>query len=237
MKTRTSRISLFLSVGAASLVALGATAQTSEPATTSTSTPTATDATPAKLPYGVEDVLRLSRAQVGEDITLNYIQNSGTIYNLGAKDIVYLRNEGVADKVINAMLDQRKTVPAEVVTQNALQAQVVASTSAQTSGNADVSNPQAAVVYVQSPATCVQPAPVYVEPAPDYVPASTLYVIPYGSSGFSYYRYPSSYYGRSYGYPSTVVSIHGGYFGAGRSYGGARYGGGHRSSVHHFGRR
>ena len=227
MKTRTSRISLFLSVGAASLVALGATAETPVPAATSTATPSATDAAPARLPYGVDDVLRLSRAQVGEDITLNYIQNSGTIYNLGAKEVVYLRNEGVSDKVIKAMLDQRKTVPAEVAAQNALQA----------SANPGVSTPQAPTVYVQSPSICVQPAPVYVEPAPDYVPASTLYVIPYGSSGFSYYRYPSYYSGHSYGRPSTVVSIHSGYYGGGRSYGAARSGGGHYSSVHRFGRR
>ena len=225
-------MSLFLSVGAASLVALGATAQTSEPTTTSTTTSSATDAAPAKLPYGADDVLRLSRAQVGEDITLNYIHNSGTIYNLGAKDIIYLRNEGVSDKVINTMLDQRKTVPAEAAAQNALQAQTADSSALQTPANSDVSNPQGGVVYVQPPSMYVQPAPVYVEPAPDYVPASTLYVIPYGSSGYSYCRYPSSYYGRPYGCPSTVVSIHSGYFGASRS-----YGGGHYSSVHHFGRR
>jgi hypothetical protein len=217
MKTRTSRISLFLSVGAASLVALGATAETPVPAATSTSTPSATDSAPARLPYGVDDVLRLSRAQVGEDITLNYIQNSGTIYNLGANDVVYLRNEGVSEKVVKAMLDQRKTVPAEVA------AQTAASSTVQAPANSGVSNPQAAVVYV--------------EPAPDYAPASTLYVIPYGSSGFSYYRYPSYYYGRSYGYPSTVVSIHGGYSGGGRYYGAGRSVGGHYSSVHHFGRR
>ena len=237
MKTRTSRISLFLSVGAASLVALGATAETPVPAATSTSTPSATDSAPARLPYGVDDVLRLSRAQVGEDITLNYIQNSGTIYNLGAKEVVYLRNEGVSDKVIKAMLDQRKTVPAEVAAQNALQAQTAASTTVQASANAGVSTPQAATVCVQSPSMYVQPAPVYVEPAPDYVPASTLYVIPNGSSGCSYCRYPSYYYGRAYGYPSTVMSIHGGYFGGGRYYGAGRSGGGHYSSVYRFGRR
>lgn len=231
MKTRTSRISLFLSVGAASLVALGATAETPVPAATSTSTPSATDSAPARLPYGVDDVLRLSRAQVGEDITLNYIQNSGTIYNLGANDVVYLRNEGVSDKVLKAMLDQRKTVPAEVA------AQTAASSTVQATANSGVSTPQGAVVYVQPPATYVQAAPVCVEPAPDYAPASTLYVIPYGSSGFSYYRYPSYYYGRSYGYPSTVVSIHGGYSGGGRYYGAGRSVGGHYSSVHHFGRR
>ena len=43
------------------------------------------DAAPVKLPYGVEDVLKLSRAQVSEDVTLNFIRNSGTIYNLAPR--------------------------------------------------------------------------------------------------------------------------------------------------------
>ena len=68
---------LFASLGAASLVALGATAQTPAPATTATATPAASDSTPVTLPYGVADILKLTRAQVGEDVTLNFIRTSG----------------------------------------------------------------------------------------------------------------------------------------------------------------
>lgn len=229
MKTRTSRINLFLIVGAASLVAFGTTAQTSAPASTGTATPPPSDSAPPKLPYGVDDVVKLSRAQISEDVTLNYIQNSGTIYNLGPQDIVNLRNEGVSDKVINVMLDQRRNVPVDVANQNALQAQAAASATGQAPANADPGSAQAAPLCVQSPPLCVQPAP-------DYDPASTLYVIPYGSSGCAYYRYPSSYYGIGYGGASTVVSIHNGYGGT-RNYNGSRRGGARGSSTHHFGRR
>src|SRR5258708_827286 len=52
---------------------------------------------PLKLPYGVDDVLKLSRAQIGEQIILNYVQSSGTVYNLASKDIVYLKTRGVSD--------------------------------------------------------------------------------------------------------------------------------------------
>ena len=110
---------LLASIGAASLVAISATAQTPAPTTTAASTPTATDSAPVRLPYGVEDVLKLSRAQISEDVTLNFIRNSGTIYNLAPTDIVYLRNQGVSDRVINTMLDQRMNVPAEVAAQTA----------------------------------------------------------------------------------------------------------------------
>src|SRR5579859_7913248 len=69
-----------------------------------------TAAAPVKLPYGVEDVLKLSRAQVGEDVILNYVQSSGTVYTLSPKEIIYLKEQGVSEKVMNAMLDQRKRV-------------------------------------------------------------------------------------------------------------------------------
>jgi hypothetical protein len=182
MKTRTSRINLFLSVGAASLVALGATAQTPAPAATATPAAPSSNAAPAKLPYGVDAVVKLSRAHISEDITLNYIQNSGTIYNLGPEDIVYLRNEGVSDWVINAMLDQRQNVPVQVAVENTLQAQAAASANMAATANADPGDIQAAAAYFQPPPVYVQPVPVYVQPEPEYVPASTLYIIPYGSS-------------------------------------------------------
>src|SRR5271157_3548875 len=50
---------------------------------------------PGRMPYGVEDVLRLTRAQITEDVVLNYVLNSGTVYNLGPQDIINLRNQGV----------------------------------------------------------------------------------------------------------------------------------------------
>src|ERR1039457_2664376 len=123
MKMRISRMCLFASLGGACLVAAGAMAQTAAPSTTTTTTttpaPAAADMVPVTLPYGAQDVLKLSRAQVGEDVTLNFIHNSGTIYNLAPKDIVYLHNEGVSDRLINTMLDQRKSVPAETAAQSA----------------------------------------------------------------------------------------------------------------------
>jgi len=51
-----------------------------------------------KLPYGVEDVVKLSHAQISDDVVLNYIRNSGTIYTLGPQEIVYLRNQGVSER-------------------------------------------------------------------------------------------------------------------------------------------
>src|SRR6266699_3889998 len=168
MKNRISNVRLSTATGAVLLVAfsIGFAADTStaqEPAapkaavTTGAATAPAAASEPAagaeaKLPYGVADVLKLSRAQVGDEITLTYIQNSGTIYNLGPKDIVYLRDQGVSDRVINTMLDQRKKL-AEVAAQTA------------------------PAPTTQPPATpdTTAAAPAYVEPPPAYVAPSSVY--------------------------------------------------------------
>ena len=219
MKTWTIRTRLFASLGAASLVVLNVSAQTPAPAT-ATPAPAAADTAPVKLPYGVEDVLKLSRAQVSEDVTLNFIHNAGTIYNLSPNDIVYLRNQGVSDRVINTMLDQRKNVPAEAA------AQAAQSTAP---ANADPNAAAAAQAPPQYAPTYAQPAPTYAEPQPTYAPASTVYVIPYSSGG---YYYPSyyPYYGGYYGYygPSVVFGLG---FGGGRYYGG--YHGGYHGGGHY----
>ncbi len=213
---------LFATLSTASLVALSATAQTAVPTTTSPSTPATAEAKPAKLPYGVDDILKLSRAQVSEDVTVNYIRNSGTIYNLAPNDIVYLRNEGVSDRVINTMLDQRKTVPAETAAENAAAAP-----------QTPVSSYASAAAVPQYAPTYIQPAPVYAQPEPTYTPASSLYVISYPYSG---YRYPGYYpysYGGYYGYGGPSVAFGFGYSSGG--YCGPSYGayyGGYRGGYH-----
>jgi hypothetical protein len=225
MKTRTSRTCLVASLGVASFVAFSATAQTPAPATTPTSTTAPADAAPAKLPYGVEDVLKLSRAQVSEDVTLSFIRNSGTIYNLAPKDIVYLKNEGVSDHVVNAMLDQGKSVPTIM---GAQVAPATAPTAAQALVYPDANAAAAAQASPQYAPTYAQPAPVYVQPEPTYAPASSVYVMPYSSPGYGYSSY-YPYYGGYYPYygPSVVFGFGfrgGGYYGGHR---GGYYGGGH----------
>jgi hypothetical protein len=58
----------------------------------------------AQLSPGAQEVLKLSRAQVGTSVIQSYVQNSHTAYNLKAADIVYLHSNGVSDEVIGSML-------------------------------------------------------------------------------------------------------------------------------------
>src|SRR5581483_4311880 len=115
------------------------------------SSPTPTPA--AKLPYGVEDVLKLSRAQVGEDVILDYVQRSGTIYSLGSKEIVYLKEQGVSEKVINAMLNQRKRVEMAAQQAPSPAAPAVESYTPDSTAAAAPTTSPAAPVYTQSNAT------------------------------------------------------------------------------------
>jgi hypothetical protein len=164
------------------------------PATPSTSasataTLTATTTEPVKLPYGVEDVLKMSRAQVSDDVIATYIQNTGTIYSLGPNDIVYLKEQGVSDRIVNTMLDQRR-IAIEVA--QAQQQQAAVQTPA-----AENNSPVTTPAYSDTQAA----APAVTQPA-----ASSLYVIPYPTPSYPYYGRPyysySSYPYYSYSYPS-----------------------------------
>jgi len=206
MKNRISSIpSVILGVMlAATLVTPVLLAQTSAPA------PTAQPA-PVQLSAGVWDVLRLAHGNVGDATITAYIKNSGKVYPLGASEILYLRDQGLSDQVITAMLEQQKNVAA-----TAAQPASQLAPNAQPSVWANEGNPP----YVP---TTTQPAPAYVQPAPVYAQPSPVYVYP---PSYSYYDY-WPYYGSYWGYPGVSFS-----FGWGGRYGGYRGGGYHGGGFH-----
>jgi len=205
---------------AGTLLVLGVLAAVSYATVIAATTNAPAAAAPASLPYGANEVLKLSRAQISDDIIVNYVQNSGTTYNLGAQDIVYLRNQGVADRVVNAMLAQRQRLA------DAAAAQAAAQNAAAAPAQPVASNPAP---------TYSQPAPVYTEPAPAYTEAapaaSTVYVIPYPAATAAYYGYyrPNPYYYGPYygGYYGPTFSVGFRFGGGWGHYGGHRYYGGH----------
>ena len=153
--------------------------------TITTPTPAATPA----LSYGVNDVVQLSKANVGDTTIINYIQNSGSGYGLDASQIIYLKQQGVSDAVLTAMLNQ----PSRAV-----------------SGAPAEAAPTAAPVQTTTTSA------TYVTPAPVSAPASSVsvYVIP-APPVYSYYTYPRHYLGFNSCWPSSVVYIGGGYRGPG----------------------
>lgn len=75
------------------------------------------------VPLSVADVKSLAKAGINEDVMINQIKNSRTVYHLVSTDIIDLRDSGVSDKVINYMINTPNTVtetqPATVVVQQA----------------------------------------------------------------------------------------------------------------------
>lgn len=193
--------------------------------TASTAPPAAVSAPAPQLSYGVSEILQMSQAKVGDNVIISYVQNSGNNYGLNASQIIYLRQQGVSDAVINTMLNQR--------TQSA---QIAAATAPPPANEAANSTPP-------SPTTTTQPAVAYV-PA---TTASTVYVVPdtqtynynawlysrpyYGGPYYGYYPY---YGGYCWPYPAISLSFGfgfgGGYYGGYHNHG--YYGGWHNNGWH-----
>jgi hypothetical protein len=64
-------------------------------------------APPANLSPGLQEVAKLSQAKMGDDVILAYIKNSGASYTLSADDILYLKDQGVSQNVISALLQTK----------------------------------------------------------------------------------------------------------------------------------
>jgi hypothetical protein len=55
-------------------------------------------------PAGVQEVIKLTQAGIGDDVILAQIKNANTTYNLSADQIITLKNDGVSQPVIKALL-------------------------------------------------------------------------------------------------------------------------------------
>lgn len=165
--------------------------------------------TPPALSYGVPQVIQLAEAKVSDGTIINYIHNSGNTYGLDAAQIIYLRQQGVSDNVINTMINQPKVAGSQPAPQ------------------ADVTT-----VYAQPTTTVVQAAPqpstVYVIPDTQTYYYNSYYARP---RYYGYYSYP--YYGPAV---SLNFGFGGGWRGGGGYYyhngGGDRGGGGYHGGGH-----
>jgi hypothetical protein len=173
-----------------------------------------------QLSSGVPEILKLGRAHVGDEVIIAFIMNSGRIYHLSASEILYLREQGVSDQVLTAMLSAGQNVAAasaqaapQPVAQPALQPAPTGPSAVWAN-----SSPQPAAAATQfAPAYVEATAPVYAQPSPVYA-----YPAPY----YGYYdSWP--YY---WGYPSVSFG-----FGFGRGYYGGYHGGGYHGGGYHGG--
>ena len=60
-------------------------------------------------PLSLADVKALAKAGISEDVIINQIKNSHTVFHLSAVDIIDLRDAGVTDKIVNYMISTPST--------------------------------------------------------------------------------------------------------------------------------
>jgi hypothetical protein len=155
------------------------------------------------LAYGVPQVLQLVQAKVSDDVIISYIHNSGDSYGLDANQIIYLRQQGASDGVLNAMLTQPRPTSVSVSAPTA---------------------PPDNSYRAQTPATYAPaPAPTYVQSAP-----ATVYVVP-DSQTYYYNTYSQPYYYPYSYFPSISLGFA---FGGGSYFRGGYYGGYHGGGFH-----
>jgi hypothetical protein len=164
------------------------------------------------LSSAASQVLQLSQAKISDGTIITYVQNSGTVYGLDASQIVYLKQQGVSENVINAMLNQRTALAA----------------TAMPPSPPDNSAP-AAPVAPPAPSTDV---------AQPTTPAPSVVVVP-DTQTYYYNNWAYPYYYPYYGYYGPTVywgwggGWRGGYYGGWRGgYGGGFHGGGGGGGFH-----
>lgn len=55
--------------------------------------------------FGISDVIVLSKAGVNDDIIIEKIRRTGSVFDLGVEEVEALRKEGVSARVVNYMLN------------------------------------------------------------------------------------------------------------------------------------
>jgi outer membrane lipoprotein SlyB len=63
-------------------------------------------------PLSIADVKALAKAGISEDVIINQIKNSHTVFHLSSADIIDLRDAGVTDKIVNCMISTPGTAGA-----------------------------------------------------------------------------------------------------------------------------
>ena len=71
-------------------------------------------ANPSGLSPDLQEVIKLSKAKMPDDVIKNYISSTGKSYKLTADDIIYLNSQGVSPSVISALQTASSPTPSPV---------------------------------------------------------------------------------------------------------------------------
>jgi outer membrane lipoprotein SlyB len=68
-------------------------------------------------PLSVADIKELAKAGIDQEVIINQISSSHTVFHLSSADIIDLRDSGVPDRVVNYMINTASAPPSVVVEQ------------------------------------------------------------------------------------------------------------------------
>jgi hypothetical protein len=85
----------------------------------------------ANISAATADVVKLSQSGVGDGVVLPFVQNTQSPFNLSADDMVYLRDIGVSEDVITAMINHDHGAPGQPAQPSNNQAILAQATAAQ----------------------------------------------------------------------------------------------------------
>ena len=169
------------SLGMLALSAFPTFAQDSQPPATATPLPTppaaaslALTAQTDAINSNTSQVLKLVKSGVGDEVILAYVKNSRAYYNLGADDVLKLKDAGVSSPVISAMLAHDTTLRGQATPKRA---EVAATpTPAPAPATVPIPTPSPAPSLVEAPAPAPTATMVAAPPPPppqiEYVPVA-----------------------------------------------------------------
>jgi hypothetical protein len=70
---------------------------------------------PPNLGPELQEIAKLGQAHMSDEVILSYVQWSGKFYTLRADDIIYLKNQGISQTVINALLETKPALAAPAI--------------------------------------------------------------------------------------------------------------------------
>ncbi len=132
---------------------------------------------PSNLSSGVSDVLKMVQAKVDPEVIKTYVKNSPIAYNPSATEVISLKEHGVSDDIVTALMQRG----------GELRAQAARTAQAAPAPAAPPAYPGAANPYAPAPAYDYGTAPYYPENGYDY--GAYPYAYPYAYPGYSYPYY------------------------------------------------
>ena len=191
-------------------------------------------AQPARLSFGVDEVVKMYQGGVETDVVLNYVENSSVPYHLSAEEVVRLHDIGVPSPIITTLIRHGAKVQQQAV---AASAQIQQKATEEAKAASGYANPYPPSAYYAPPTPVVNYNYTYPEYAYAGYPAyysypGYCYTSPfYFSFGYPGYRHFYSHGGfRSYspfGFGGHIGFGHAG-FGGRVGFGGGFHGGRHR---------